>query len=241
VTIGKRLRFEVLKRDGFRCRYCGASADDARLEVDHVIARANGGGNDATNLATACKACNSGKSDVSLGASRLPAGVVPESVAHAVMGRALVAAASAATACDPRSRVALAGALIYHGAYEEFRALVESLDAEGATLEAAEAVLLMADVEMDVDEPGCAMSTTAGAIGRARHAALDPARSPQEVARAYAVEAEAMRLWLRADRADAPRRPGRDERNGAERAQAQRLARANDIDAAFARARERSA
>lgn len=54
-------RFSVLERDGFRCVYCGASAKDARLTVDHRIAVANGGTDALDNLVTACEECNLGK------------------------------------------------------------------------------------------------------------------------------------------------------------------------------------
>jgi len=67
----KRLRFEILKRDGFRCRYCGASAASAVLHVDHVVAESAGGEDVPENLVTACAACNGGKSNVGLDESRL--------------------------------------------------------------------------------------------------------------------------------------------------------------------------
>lgn len=42
--IPAQLRFQVLQRDGFRCRYCGRSAQDgAVLHVDHVVPVALGG------------------------------------------------------------------------------------------------------------------------------------------------------------------------------------------------------
>jgi hypothetical protein len=62
-----RVRFAILSRDTFRCRYCGRSADDgAVLQVDHVIAVANGGSDDAANLVTACQDCNLGKSSLEI-------------------------------------------------------------------------------------------------------------------------------------------------------------------------------
>lgn len=61
--ISKSLRFEILARDGFRCRYCGASAQDAAMHVDHVLPRSLGGRDDAANLVAACADCNHGKSD----------------------------------------------------------------------------------------------------------------------------------------------------------------------------------
>lgn len=69
--MSKRLRFEIFKRDGFRCVYCGASPQDAPLEADHVVAVANGGTNDPENLVTSCKTCNGGKSDVPLDEHRI--------------------------------------------------------------------------------------------------------------------------------------------------------------------------
>lgn len=65
-AIGARLRFEVFKRDGFRCVYCGGTPVDSPLHVDHVVAVANGGTNDPANLVTACGSCNLGKSSVPL-------------------------------------------------------------------------------------------------------------------------------------------------------------------------------
>jgi hypothetical protein len=74
--LSKRTRFEVFKRDGFRCVYCGATPNDGPQHVDHVIPVAEGGTDDPANLVTACASCNLGKSDVPLG-SVLPS-VNPE-------------------------------------------------------------------------------------------------------------------------------------------------------------------
>ena len=62
-TISKSVRFEVFKRDQFKCQYCGSSAPEVLLQIDHMNPVANGGTNDVINLITACLACNSGKSD----------------------------------------------------------------------------------------------------------------------------------------------------------------------------------
>lgn len=62
MSISKRLRYEILKRDGHRCRYCGATAAEAPLTIDHVVPVALGGTDEPTNLVTACGPCNSGKS-----------------------------------------------------------------------------------------------------------------------------------------------------------------------------------
>lgn len=59
--ISKKLRFEVFKRDGFTCQYCGRMAPDVILEVDHINPVANGGDNDIMNLVTSCRDCNRGK------------------------------------------------------------------------------------------------------------------------------------------------------------------------------------
>jgi len=60
--ISKKLRFEILKRDNFSCRYCGARVPDAQLVVDHLIPIKAGGTDDYFNLVAACFDCNSGKS-----------------------------------------------------------------------------------------------------------------------------------------------------------------------------------
>lgn len=58
------LRYDILKRDGFRCKICGRSANDgAVLHVDHIIPIAKGGKTVPSNLRTLCDMCNSGKSD----------------------------------------------------------------------------------------------------------------------------------------------------------------------------------
>lgn len=66
MTVSKRVRFEVFKRDGFRCRYCAKQPPDTLLEVDHVVPVCEGGGNDMGNLVTACQDCNRGKAGVPL-------------------------------------------------------------------------------------------------------------------------------------------------------------------------------
>jgi hypothetical protein len=70
-SLSRQLRFTILQRDGFACRYCGRKGDDARLQVDHVIPRAAGGTDDEGNLVTACYDCNQGKR-VTLGVEAPP-------------------------------------------------------------------------------------------------------------------------------------------------------------------------
>lgn len=60
-AVSKKKRFDVFKRDGFKCQYCGAHPPSALLHVDHIHPVAEGGTNDEDNLITACEACNLGK------------------------------------------------------------------------------------------------------------------------------------------------------------------------------------
>ncbi len=58
------LRYDVLKRDGFKCQICGSSASDGvKLHVDHIIPVSKGGKTELKNLRTLCDRCNMGKSD----------------------------------------------------------------------------------------------------------------------------------------------------------------------------------
>lgn len=65
-SISKKTRFEVFKRDGFVCQYCGSHPPAAILEPDHIDPVVNGGGNEMDNLITACFDCNRGKSAILL-------------------------------------------------------------------------------------------------------------------------------------------------------------------------------
>lgn len=59
------LRYDVLKRDNFRCVLCGRSSANSgvELEVDHIIPVSKGGETEMYNLRTLCRDCNRGKSD----------------------------------------------------------------------------------------------------------------------------------------------------------------------------------
>jgi ATP adenylyltransferase len=59
--ISGTIRYEVLKRAGFRCELCGISADERAIEVDHIIPRKHGGKDDLTNLQALCFKCNANK------------------------------------------------------------------------------------------------------------------------------------------------------------------------------------
>lgn len=73
--ITKTVRFEVFKRDGFTCLYCGAHPPAVILHVDHIHPVSKGGTSDPDNLATSCEDCNQGKSARLLSA-------VPQSLAQ---------------------------------------------------------------------------------------------------------------------------------------------------------------
>lgn len=60
-AISKKMRFEVFKRDSFKCQYCGKSAPEVILHVDHMNPVFEGGKNELVNLITSCEACNFGK------------------------------------------------------------------------------------------------------------------------------------------------------------------------------------
>lgn len=59
-----KLRYSILKRDGFRCKICGRTAEDGvKLHVDHIKPVSKGGETVPENLQTLCDACNLGKSN----------------------------------------------------------------------------------------------------------------------------------------------------------------------------------
>lgn len=64
--ISKGLRFAVLHRDNFTCRYCGARPPEAVLHLDHQKPVVNGGENTLENLITSCSGCNLGKGTTEL-------------------------------------------------------------------------------------------------------------------------------------------------------------------------------
>ena len=65
--INARLRFKVLKRDNFKCVYCGkspANNSNVKLHVDHIVPWSKGGETVIENLQTLCSKCNLGKSNI---------------------------------------------------------------------------------------------------------------------------------------------------------------------------------
>lgn len=68
MAISKKLRFEVFKRDLFKCQYCGSVPPLVVLEVDHIVPVSKKGTDDIDNLVTSCFDCNRGKSNRELSA-----------------------------------------------------------------------------------------------------------------------------------------------------------------------------
>ena len=57
----KKLRYEVLRRDAFRCKVCGRSAEEdahVTIEVHHIDPFGYGGVTTSDNLITLCKTCH---------------------------------------------------------------------------------------------------------------------------------------------------------------------------------------
>ena len=52
-------RRSVFARDGHRCQYCGAQAEN----IDHVVPRSRGGTHTWENVVASCRRCNSAKED----------------------------------------------------------------------------------------------------------------------------------------------------------------------------------
>ena len=52
-------RRSVFARDGHRCQYCGAQAEN----IDHVVPKSRGGTHSWDNVVAACRRCNAAKED----------------------------------------------------------------------------------------------------------------------------------------------------------------------------------
>lgn len=66
-------RSRILRRNGFTCQLCGATAGDphptepgrkVKLQIDHIIPLSEGGSNENGNLRVICSACNEGRSNL---------------------------------------------------------------------------------------------------------------------------------------------------------------------------------
>lgn len=63
--INIKTRFFVFNRDGFKCQFCGRTAQEegVKLHVDHIKPFSRGGLTEISNLQTLCSDCNLGKKD----------------------------------------------------------------------------------------------------------------------------------------------------------------------------------
>lgn len=71
--ISKRVRAQVLERNGYTCQMCGAAAGDSddlnpgrivRLHIGHIRDRSHGGTDELTNLRALCSTCNQGAKNI---------------------------------------------------------------------------------------------------------------------------------------------------------------------------------
>lgn len=62
-SLSKILSPIIFLRDGYKCTYCH---DTEFLSVDHIMPLSRGGSNGLENLTTACRSCNSRKSNKTL-------------------------------------------------------------------------------------------------------------------------------------------------------------------------------
>ncbi len=61
--ITKSIRYEVFKRDNFKCVHCGKPKESIGLETDHINPVSKGGTDTLDNLQTLCIDCNRSKSN----------------------------------------------------------------------------------------------------------------------------------------------------------------------------------
>lgn len=61
-AVDQQASWNVFRRDGFRCRYCGRA--DAPLTVDHLVLWEEGGPSTEPNLLSACRKCNKVRGEV---------------------------------------------------------------------------------------------------------------------------------------------------------------------------------
>lgn len=89
-NIPRPFRRDVMKRDDFRCAYCGKQSDSQReatrkalLSIDHIIPMTRGGKTIMSNLICCCKLCNNEKNN------RTPEewGLLPEFLPESVVYR----------------------------------------------------------------------------------------------------------------------------------------------------------
>lgn len=83
VGMGKNLSLSafnntmLFRRDNYHCLYCGNVFPGSELTRDHVHPQGQGGGNEWTNLVTACKRCNHRKGNRTPEQAGMPLLAVP--------------------------------------------------------------------------------------------------------------------------------------------------------------------
>jgi len=75
-------RKNILRRDGFKCAYCGRS--DLPLTIDHIIPKSRGGEDTWLNLISACLPCNNKKGDRTPEEANLKLKVTPYQPTHSM-------------------------------------------------------------------------------------------------------------------------------------------------------------
>ena len=60
----RKIRRQVIARDGNKCSYCGCETD--KIAIDHIVPLYQGGTSDLSNLTVACTPCNSSKGGLTL-------------------------------------------------------------------------------------------------------------------------------------------------------------------------------
>lgn len=92
--IRQEKRLQIYLRDGLACVYCGRGVEEISLTLDHIEPHSQGGGNEATNLVTACQHCNKSRQDRSLQSwaktAAKYAGVTPATVVRRVQKQAWI-------------------------------------------------------------------------------------------------------------------------------------------------------
>jgi 5-methylcytosine-specific restriction endonuclease McrA len=73
-------RKNILRRDGYKCAYCGRG--DLTLTIDHIVPKARGGDDSWENLVSACTNCNNKKGDRTPGEAGLSLLVRPFKPSH---------------------------------------------------------------------------------------------------------------------------------------------------------------
>lgn len=76
IALDSELKYQVLERDNYTCRYCGACNN---LHIHHIVYRSHGGTNDPANLITLCWRCHG---DIHLGKRNLCCYVDKEIISH---------------------------------------------------------------------------------------------------------------------------------------------------------------